>query len=187
MKRCDADEHYYDETIHSECPYCGKTSSQEGRDPSEATKLVPEKKENASSDKTRVIYAPSTRENDDISTPDTPFTVGWLVIIDGPGKGHDLRITAGLNSIGRDQDMKISIDFGDKHISRKDHAALIFDPKNNIFFIKDGHGTNLTYLNGAPVLESTRIHSNDKIELGNTTLMFIPLCSDQFNWESPSL
>jgi hypothetical protein len=108
---------------------------------------------------------------------------GWLAVVGGPGKGHIARISYGLNSIGRNAGQKIVVDFGDERISREKHALLSYDPANRSFHIQHGGGANLTYLNGEPLLTPARLESGDQIRLGDTLLRFIPLCSEDFDWE----
>ena len=78
--------------------------------------------------------------------------VGWLVIVGGPGMGHVAMIGMGVNAIGRDATDRVSLDYGDKMISRTRHALVTFDPRSRKFYIQHGGGTNLTYLNDEPVL-----------------------------------
>lgn len=191
MKRCDADEHLYDETKHSECPYCRKTKYVRDDDPKDdpgrgrsrgsgdRTRQVSDQ----SKGKTRVIFSGRNGTSiPEFEGQDQPPVVGWLVIVDGPGIGQDLRITAGFNRIGRDPDMSIQIDFGDEAISRQEHAVLVFDAKNNVYRIKHGSGQNLTYVNGESILDATPLQAHDEIELGKTKLRFIPLCTEDFSW-----
>src|SRR4051794_30837341 len=51
--------------------------------------------------------------------------VGWLVVVDGPGKGRSIEIGIGANALGRDPTQKLRVDFGDQHISREKHAVLV--------------------------------------------------------------
>lgn len=109
--------------------------------------------------------------------------VGWLVVVDGPGKGHYLKLGNGQNSIGRNPSERISLDFGDEQISRSRHAMLTFDPRGLAFYIQQGSGTNLAYLDDSPVLAPTRLSAGNRITLGETTLLFIPLCGENFSWD----
>lgn len=109
--------------------------------------------------------------------------VGWLVVVDGPGKGHYLKLGNGQNSIGRGTTERIKLDFGDELISRSNHAMLTFDPRGGEFYIQQGSGTNLAYLDDSPVLAPTKLASGNRITLGETTLMFAPLCGDNFSWD----
>ncbi len=108
--------------------------------------------------------------------------VGWLVVVDGPGAGSSLRLGSGQNSLGRGQEARVKLDFGDSQISRSTHAVVTYDPKGNRFYLQQGTGTNLTYLNGNPVLAPTPLPSGSEILLGETTLRFVALCDDSFNW-----
>ena len=41
-------------------------------------------------------------------------TVGWLVVVDGPGKGQVRRLGYGVNSLGRGGKSRVKLDFGDE-------------------------------------------------------------------------
>ncbi len=116
-----------------------------------------------------------------IAMDDPP--VGWLVVVQGPGKGNVLTIGNGSNSIGRDQGERIRVDFGDELISRYGHSTITYDPRGKKFYLQHGVGKNLTYLEGAPVLTPTELEGFSKITIGDTLLLFVPLCCDQFDWE----
>jgi FHA domain len=190
MKRCDQDEHFYDEDQYSECPYCRKTgrkfneSNEKGssgeRDPHEPTRRGIRGEKNGSKQSAQGV----TKRFYGSETGSTQMpTVGWVVVVKGPGTGHDLSIKPGQNSLGRDSTMDICIDFGDESISRKEHAFIIYDPKNNAYYIKHGGSQNLTYLNGAMVMDPKQLAAHDCILVGQTELLFVPLCADGFNWD----
>ena len=120
----------------------------------------------------------ATAKRDSMDDP----VVGWLVVVDGPGAGISLRLGSGQNSLGRGQEARVTLDFGDSQISRSTHAVVSYDPKGNRFYLQQGTGTNLTYLNGNPVLAPTPLPSGSEILLGETTLRFVALCDDSFNW-----
>ena len=109
--------------------------------------------------------------------------VGWLVVVDGPGKGSSITLGNGQNSLGRGISSRARIDFGDKQISRETHALVTYDPKHNRFYVQQGTGTNLTYLDGEPVLIPTVLESGSRITLGETTLRFVALCDESFTWQ----
>lgn len=110
--------------------------------------------------------------------------VGWLVVIDGPGKGSSVRLGMGQNSIGRGERSRVRINFGDDQISRSGHATITYDSKGNSFHILPGTGPNLTYLGDDPVLGPTRLPDRTKIALGATTLRFVALCDEGFTWST---
>ena len=109
--------------------------------------------------------------------------VGWLVVVDGPGRGQSLKLGYGVNAIGRGPGARVALDFGDEEISRQGHALLTYDTKGRKFYIQHGGGTNLTYLGDAPVLQPHEIKGREIISIGNTRLMFMPFCGPDFEWE----
>lgn len=109
--------------------------------------------------------------------------VGWLVVIAGPGQGAALTLGNGVNAIGRDASQRLPLDFGDEMISRVNHARITYDPRGKKFYIQEGDGANLTYVNDEPVLAPRELTANTHIVLGATTLRFVPLCGEAFDWD----
>jgi hypothetical protein len=141
---------------------------------------------NDSDDQTRVFRptVPSSRELPSSSSEDfhkDPL-VGWLVVVSGPGKGVSLELGYGVNSIGRDDEQRVCLDFGDEEISRKSHASVVYDQKSRRFFLQHGDGINLTYLNEEPVLQPIELKGREIIAIGKTQLIFISLCGPEFEW-----
>ena len=134
------------------------------------------------SDTPTSVASSSQTINDALEDP----VVGWLVVVDGPGKGNVVTLGNGVNSIGRNTTERLTLDFGDEMISRSSHTVISYDPRGKKFYIQQGGGgTNLTYVNGRPVLAPEELHSNTNILLGNTTLRFVSLCGEQFSWDMP--
>ena len=109
--------------------------------------------------------------------------VGWLVIVEGPGKGRAVPLGYGSNSIGRGATDRIKLDFGDEQISRSGHAVVTYDPRGRQFYVQHGGGTNLTYLGDQPVLAPTGLPALSHISIGHTELRFVPLCGAEFDWQ----
>lgn len=109
--------------------------------------------------------------------------VGWLVIVDGPGKGHARELGYGMNSIGRSAEDRVSLDFGDQEISRHGHATVTYDPRGRRFYAQHGGGVNLSYIDDQPLLQPTVLNGGEVIALGNTRLKFIALCGPDFDWQ----
>jgi hypothetical protein len=108
--------------------------------------------------------------------------VGWLVIVEGKGRGNDLRVVAGQNSIGRGASNMICLNFGDETISRDRHAFIIYDTKHKKFVFRSGDGQNISYLNDAGVYSPEPIVDGDTIEIGETKLRFSTFCNENFEW-----
>ena len=141
-----------------------------------------------SDDKT-VILGPSTRRR--AATGDTETerpdhmhdpVVGWLAVVSGRGAGDFVRIGYGMNTIGRADDQRCKLAFGDEKISRQNHATITYDPRGRKFFIQHGGGQNLTYVNDSPVLQPAELKGGEFIVVGDTVLRFVPLCGPDFDY-----
>ena len=130
---------------------------------------------------TVIAGALTTKSSVDPASAMADPVVGWLVVVDGPGKGSAVQIGNGQNTIGR-EDARIRLDFGDPQISRTDHAAISYDPKANQFYIHQAKGRNLVYLEGSPVLLPSLLQNGSTISIGGTTLRFVAFCDDKFQW-----
>jgi len=109
--------------------------------------------------------------------------VGWLVVVEGPGRGHSLILGYGQNSIGRESGNRVVLGFGDPQISRQKHAILTYDPRGRKFYLQHGESTNLTYLDDSPVLAPVALSGGELIRIGDHTILkFVPLCGDEFDW-----
>lgn len=137
--------------------------------------------------RTRRIRPKSSSENTTVTPADIgshpEFVVGWLVIVEGPGRGMSRPLGYGMNSVGREEEVGVMLNFGDEEISRESHFKIAYDHKNKKFYIQHGGGQNLTYLEDSPVLASSELHHGAMVSIGNTTLKFIRFCDDTFDWE----
>lgn len=107
---------------------------------------------------------------------------GWLVIVAGNGSGNFVKIGHGQNSIGRGPDSRAQLDYGDNHISRSRHAVITYDALGRMFYVQQGDGKNLTYLDDKPVLAPTVLENGSEITMGQTRLRFVALCGPDFSW-----
>lgn len=177
-------------------PLIGLFPSEPETVPAQGSELSPRSADSALTDEPTVLWqkkgGKANNESEDPvfvhQTTDAMAdpVVGWLVIIDGPGKGSSLKLGNGQNSMGRGAEERIRIDFGDATISRNSHAIVTFDPRGKRFFIQQGSGSgknqNLAYLNDEPVLVASPLEALSQIILGETTLLFVPLCGKNFTW-----
>ncbi len=110
--------------------------------------------------------------------------VAWFVCVEGKEKGRDYRILDGNNKIGRSNKMDICI-LGDDTISREDEAIVTYAAAVKKYYLVAGTGGNVVYVNDEPLLvsQSRELLAYDRIRLGKTTLLFIPLCGEKFQWE----
>lgn len=127
---------------------------------------------------------PFENEKSRTDTAQVSFPVGWIVVVEGPGRGMSFSLFSGVSQIGRGEEQTIRLDFGDTSISRNNHAAIAYDNEQRKFFLGHGGKTNLVRLNDKPVLSTEEISDSDLIRIGETTLRFVALCGDDFKWET---
>ncbi|MBF0344819.1 MAG: FHA domain-containing protein [Nitrospirae bacterium] len=196
MKRCPADMHYYNPDKNPECPYCRNAQDEK------ISTGVFNRIANANSDerattvpvidllKDRIAVPEGVSGDGDVVTKSifkkkSGFNpvVGWLVCVEGSEKGRDYRIRPGINEVGRDDTADLSLSIrGDDMISRRDHAEIEYDPEENSYYLirKKNQAVKL---NDEKVRQPVRLKAYDIIQFGQTTLIFIPLCTEHFNWD----
>ena len=130
--------------------------------------------------------APAGRRGPGRAAPDPMADppVGWLVIVAGPGKGNVVTIGTGVNFIGRDRKSRVCLDYGDFTISSEEHAKIVYEPLKRKFYVQQGRGTNLTYVDDEVVLAPRELEPLAHVQMGHTVLRFVPLCGPGFSWEN---
>ena len=114
---------------------------------------------------------------------ETDPVTGWLVVIDGPGKGRDVRIGTGRNALGRAPENRIALPFGDARISREAHLWITYDHQHRTFSVAPGEkSTNLAYLDDAAITTGLPLEDGAVITIGKTTLRFVAFCGGSFDW-----
>lgn len=111
------------------------------------------------------------------------FPAGFLVVIDGPGRGAHFTVSTRVSCIGRGEDQDVSLDFGDESISRSGHASVMYDAEQNSFFLGHGNKANAVRRNDMPVLATEKLDHGDDIRIGKTTLRFHAFCGPDFTWD----
>jgi len=200
--------HYYNANLYKQCPICqesqpntvlmgiggdlGSAPTPKNSNPKDNKKETKKTvymgsdnmKDKNSNENNQEIKRDNSNNNvvkeEKIAKPVT--LAGWIVIVSDNDKGNYYPITFGFNSIGRGSNNHIVID-SDNSISREKHASIIYDYSNNVYYIKHEDGKYLTYLNGEVVLETKKLKEFDKIKIGNTELLFVPLCGENFKWD----
>lgn len=126
-------------------------------------------------------YGPTEVSGIDGKTGFDPI-VGWLVCTSGPNRGKDYRLHSGTNFIGSSKKMDVCID-GDRTISHENAASISYDDREKIFFVQKGDSRNLIYLNGKAVRSDADLAIYDRLTIGSTELVFVPLCCETFTWQ----
>ena len=190
MKRC-PNGHFYDQSKYPECPYCSGASANANVTVPLNAGVGPTMPVAPSAGRTAPIAGDSASGGPADSERTVALirhrigidpVVGWLVCVEGPEKGRDYRIHSDNNFIGRSEKMDICIR-GDDTISRENHAVVSYDMRDKIFYFSPGDGRSIVRLNDKALFMTSEIHTYDRIEVGNTKLVFLPLCGEEFDWE----
>ena len=165
LTRCPEGHLFSSRRYGSICPYCNK-----------AVRLS---NDNAIDD-AEGIYNDTTPYIGDLEVMN-PVT-GWLVCIEGPSKGRDYKVFTAKNFVGRSDGMDIQI-LGDNNISKKNHAVLVYEPKNRETLILPGDSKGLVYVNNESLYGPQKLDDHDVIELGKSKFLFVSLCGPKFEWK----
>lgn len=193
MRKCERG-HYYDASIHAECPYCsndnevGRTMAFDAAP--ESGKTMPLGQAAASSNVTRPLFAAVQDAGEDegrtvaLIQKDLGVdpVVGWLACVKGREKGRDYRIHSDNNYIGRSEKMDICIR-GDETISRENQAVITYDRADRNFYLSQGDGRSIVRVNEKAIFQTIVLKAYDRITIGATELLFIPMCGEKFQWE----
>lgn len=200
MRLC-SNNHYYDQSVYASCPYCAANAGGVG-------KTVASNAYNAGVGKTMPVMPENNAAPQPVPAgagwrPDGEWSnaridddrtragikneigsdpvVGWLVCVEGKEKGRDFRIHADNNFIGRDPSMDIVIR-NDDSISRNNHAIISYDARDKAYYFAQGGGRGIVRVNGKATLSTTQLSAYDRLEIGETKLVFVPLCGEDFAW-----
>ena len=193
MIRC-PEGHFYDPAKHNACPWCALPADT-GQAAEKTRPVRPGVAEEAAPPPMPPPGMPpmpgaggakpgaTRRVGADVSIAKPDPVVGWLVCLDGPDRGRDFRLHGEKNFIGRAPHMDVCIP-SDDTVSREKHGVVIFDPKKQVFWVLPGDSSGLVYLNGDIVHSPAQIKRDDLLEIGQTKLVLIPFCGEQYSWNT---
>lgn len=122
---------------------------------------------------------------DDILVDQTIYNlapvIGWLLCIKGQYLGQSYEIRYGSNQLSLNHIAKQNLDMSENDTEGY-FTSISFNSGLNKFLIVPGISRELVYLNGNLLLEKAFLNQNDKVQIGESTLMFLPLLSDLFSW-----
>lgn len=105
----------------------------------------------------------------------------FLVCIDGPMTGASFVFQEKKAIIGRQKNYEIAL-FRDNSVSRSPHAILSYDKDAIRYTVSCGDAEKRVMVNGVFINGETELKLYDVIGVGQSRLMFIPVCSDKFAW-----
>lgn len=203
MKQCPSG-HFYNAESNKGCPYCqgaGRTRPLAGQPLAATSAIRPgvgDTQETGAFPKTLPL---GTEGTEGAIPPTMPLagdiqatlplaaveggiapTIAWLVCIEGKKRGRDYRICTDHCYIGRGQSNDLSLEF-DSTISRDTHLLLAYNRMDRTFWLDVSQSKNNIYLEKQLVLQPVPLQRGDTITLGQTSLLFVPLCGPDFSWE----
>ena len=102
--------------------------------------------------------------------------LGWLVSLNGPACGQDFTLRSGATRLGtvagavlRDSDEVAD-------------ALITYDGNRNRFLLRARPGRSPAYWNNSPLVAAAELQAGDRISIGGTTLVFVPLTGNEFRW-----
>lgn len=115
---------------------------------------------------------------------DDDLAIAWLAVVNTSSRGKIFTLSRPKNTVGRsDPEHPVDIDLrNDRGVSRGAQAMIIYDPLNKKFFLQSTGGKTFVYVNKQMLLDHTELKAYDIIKVGETDLVFVPLCSPQFSW-----
>jgi hypothetical protein len=125
--------------------------------------------------------APKETPQAPAARPQLKPIVGWLVVTQGPGRGHVFPLSYGMNPVGSHVEQGVRLAFGDLQIADV-QALVVYDHTRRKFFLNHKGGRVATFLNGEPVLKLTQIAPHQEIIMGRTQLRLVPICGPDFDW-----
>lgn len=104
-----------------------------------------------------------------------------LVCISGAKRGREYRVLSQMNYIGRAGTMDICIS-DDESISAENAAVIGYDHENRVFSFGPGSSHNIIRVNGRMIIGAEMLKPYDRVTIGKTELLFVPICGEWFDW-----
>lgn len=108
--------------------------------------------------------------------------VGCLICVKGVMLGEGFFLVEGHNDIGRGANLEVVLS-KELTVSRKAHACITYDKKENQYYLAAAEGKKDVLYNGMVVEHTVLIGQDGEIRIGQCTLRFIPFCGKNFTWK----
>lgn len=152
--------HFYDADKHPECPYC-----------------------NGGLEVGSAIARPGAAAEAGLAAAPKGPVAGWLVVLDGPARGQDLRLGEGRNFLGVDAAGNPAVLDANSPLAVR-RGIVVYDPQDNNWCALPGSSNELCTLNGKSLIEKMPLTAGDTFAVGGAQLRFVPLCGPEFNWNA---
>ncbi len=130
------------------------------------------------------LFRPEAGDSKELSPE--KWEQGWLVAISGPMKGMYFPVTFGINQCGRSRDCRICLP-ADCGISGVQFSIRYVEKRKQFFVAGIDTASQPTFLNDEELMSCYEpINRGDILRVSEqTSLRFIPLCGENFNWDYP--
>lgn len=105
----------------------------------------------------------------------------FFVCIDGPMTGASFVFQENKAIIGRQKNYEISL-FRDPSVSRNPHAIIRYAKETLTYTVAPGDAEKKVSVNGEFISQEQTLKLYDIVGIGQTRLLFIPVCSEKFAW-----
>lgn len=189
LKKCE-NGHYYDSDKYTECPRCGSREASLLKKASGSALqkevlqgiTLEQRAPEGTVPQPEASWEADPRQNEIVEPTSKKKITGWLVCIKGELEGTVYELKSGRNTIGGTQAQDIVL-AEDDQVARGCQMVVTYDPEARSFVANAGTTRELSYLNGQVVLFNQEMHNRDILQVGGETLLFIPLCGEDFAWD----
>lgn len=105
---------------------------------------------------------------------------GWLVIVEGLGRGQSFPLRKDVSCVGRGADQDVSLNYGDEYISRSAHVTIRVDRALDLVAVCFEDKPNAVLLDGRVLSGTQRLKHKSQLTIGRTVLRFFQIddCKD---------
>lgn len=129
-------------------------------------------------------FCPPPSQPEPALAPAPAPVAGWLVCTQEPWRGRDFRLHAGYNYIGSGPGADVSIPW-DGSLSEQRAAVLGYDDRWRLYSFGPCGGHAPVRVNGRLVMDAVVLQPGDRLTVGDTALLFVPLFTGDFRWDMP--
>lgn len=109
--------------------------------------------------------------------------VGCLVCVKGTMQGEGFFLVEGQNDIGRGANLEVVLS-KELTVSRKAQACILYDKKENRFYLTAEEGRKEVLCNGKVVTKKIPLVNESEIQIGQCVLRFVAFCNSNFMWKN---
>lgn len=110
--------------------------------------------------------------------------VGWVVCTQEPWRGRDFRLHSGYNLLGSGPSSDVCISW-DSELTPEGDAIICYDEELKLFSFGPRSRGLPVRVNGKMVMDAVVLAPGDRLTVGSTALLFVPLCGKDFRWDAP--